>query len=159
MRKHKIVTIIRCHFAKRKTNGYGFTLIELMFVMAIFSVLAAVGLYSVNQYLPRQRKLAAVRIIKADMVKARVHAIRERQNQTLDIQNNKYRIHDNSETFIERNFENDYGWGEIQIQSDSDPVFNPDGTITDISTIVIDSGDSEPLSITMTITGNISIEE
>ncbi|KPA09475.1 protein containing Prepilin-type cleavage/methylation [Candidatus Magnetomorum sp. HK-1] len=139
-------------------DSNAFTLIELLFVMAIFTTLAAIGVYSVNQYLPKQRQLSAARVVKTDLVKARIHAIKTRTNQTVTLQNSAYIIKQDSNVYIKRNFKEDFDWNGIEVKSDKSPTFNMDGTVDDITTIEVRCGDSDPLFITMTITGNIKIE-
>jgi len=139
-------------------NSSAFTLIELLFVMAIFTVLASVGVYSINMYLPKQRQFAAARVLKTDLVKARVHAIKTRTNQTVNFQKSTYDIKQDSKVFLKRNFKKDFNWSGVELKSSKNPTFNMDGTVDDVSTIEIKCGGSDPLFITMTITGNIKIE-
>jgi len=162
MNKYKNATKNTHCIITKKSNSYGFTLIELMIIMAIFSVLAAIGVFSANQYFPNYKKNAAGRTVISDLVKARIHAIKERVRHTVTINNNKYTIHDAnnaSNVFLTRDFASDYDWKEVTIQSATNPTFNIDGTINNISTILVDCGGSDPVSITMTITGNLRIAE
>jgi len=146
---------------RKKTKPGGFTLMELMMVMAIFSILAAVGMFSANQYLPKYRKQAAGRTVLSDLVKARIHAIKSGASQTVNfISNEEYKIQDPADTvFLTRNFESDFDWKDIRINSTSNPTFNTDGTINNISNIEVTCGNSDPVSITMTITGNMKIAD
>jgi len=146
-----------------RSHADAFTLMELMVVIAIFSILAAIGIFSATNYLPIYQKKAAGRTIISDLVKAKIHAIRQRTPQTFIIVNNReYLIRNSnniSDVFLTRDFIEDFGWKGITIQSDTNPIFNIDGTINNISTINIHGADSDPLSITMTITGNLSVVE
>jgi len=149
---------MQCITSKIKTNSYGFTIIELLVVMSISSVIAAIGLYSISSYMPKQRQIAAARTMKADLVKGRIHAIKSRMDQTVEISNSSYDIKNGSDIFLSRNFEIDFGWAGIELRTTNSPTLNFDGTISDIATIDINCADNDPLSITMTITGNITIE-
>jgi len=55
----------------------GFTIVELMIVITIFGVLAAVGVPAYLQWLPDIRLKAAVRDLKSDMEISKLRAIRE----------------------------------------------------------------------------------
>jgi type IV fimbrial biogenesis protein FimT len=162
MNKFKIVIKSVLSIIRKKSKDYGFTLMELMVIMAIFSILAAVGMFTANQYLPKYRKQAAGRTVLSDLVKARIHAIKSRVNQTVTINNDKYTIHDSgtpSNIFLTRDFELDFDWKDIRIQSTTNPTFNTDGTVNNISNIEVNCGGSDPVEITMTITGNLRIVE
>lgn len=144
-------------FYKKSINANGFTLVELIVVMAVFSILAAIGIYSFNAYLPRQRQYAAARVVVNDLVQARIRAIKTREPQQFNLFFNRYTIGDATDTFLTRNFNNDYEWDDIQVRTFREPTFNINGTIDNIATISIMCGDNEPVEITMTITGNIKI--
>jgi len=150
---------ISCIISKN-SSGYGFTLIELMVVISIFSILAAIGVFSATHYLPKYRKQAAGRTVLSDLVKARIHAIRTRASQTVTIVNDhKYKIDDGTNTFLERDFETDFDWKDVRIQSATNLTINADGTINNISSIDVHCGRGDPVSITMTITGNLRIAD
>jgi len=131
--------------------------------MAIFAVLAGIGGISVMQYLSTYEKKAATRMIISDLIKARIHAIKQRTPQTFKQLNTiKYRIenaNDATDILITRDFKDDYGWKGVTFESKTEPTFNIDGTINNISTIEVNPESSDPISITMTITGNIKIAE
>jgi type IV fimbrial biogenesis protein FimT len=147
---------------RKKSNYDGFSLLELMIIMAIFVVLAGVGVVSVTQYIPNYRKQAASRTVLSDLIKARIYAIKERKSQTVEISNNKYEIYETGNKpnkYLIRDFVADYDWKGLIIRANTNPILNPDGTINNISTIQVNCGGSDPVSITMTITGNLKIEE
>jgi type IV fimbrial biogenesis protein FimT len=160
MINHKTAKKTSPYIIKKKSNYYGFTLIELMVVMAIFSILAAVGVFSATHYLPNYRKQAAGRTVLSDLVKARIHAIRTRASQTVTIVNDhKYKIDDGTNTFLERDFVSDFDWKDVRIQTATNLTINADGTINNISSIDVHCGSGDPVSITMTITGNLRIAD
>jgi len=161
MNNHRIVTQNRLCILNKQSNCYGFTLMELMIVMTIFAVLAAIGVVSSTQYLPNYKKNSASRTVISDLVKARIHAIKERKQHTFTLVNqNKYTIKDtNDVVFLTRDFKADFDWDEVTVQTGTSPTFNTDGTINNISTINVDCGSNDPVAITMTITGNLRIVE
>jgi Tfp pilus assembly protein FimT len=151
------------YIIENKSNANAFTLLELMVIMAIFSILTGIGLFSVSYYIPGYQQKAAGRTVISDLVKAKIYAIKQRTPQTFTIINNrKYSIHnanDITDIFLTRDFEDDFGWRSVTIQSDTSPTLNLDGTINNISTINVNGANSDPLSITMTITGNLKIAD
>jgi len=58
-------------------NKKGFSLLELMIVIAIIAIVSAVAIPAVLSWLPGYRLRAAVRDLKSDMVLSRLRAIRE----------------------------------------------------------------------------------
>jgi len=142
---------------KTRVKGLGFTLLELMVVMAIFGIMATIGVYSYIIYIPRHQQLSAARIVINDLVRARIRAIKTRKAQQFNLFINRYTISDDSTTFLVRDFSNDYHWDNVRVITPREPTFNTNGTINNISTITIMCGDNEPVAITMTITGNIRI--
>jgi type IV fimbrial biogenesis protein FimT len=153
---HKNCTI------QKISKNCGFSLLELMVIMTIFAVLAGIGVVSVTKYLPKYRKQAACRRVLSDLVNARIYAIKKQKSQTVFIKDNTYKIKETGNTsniYLTRDFASDYHWNGVTIQSQTNPILNTDGTINNISTINVNCGGSEPLSITMTITGNLKIVE
>lgn len=63
-----------------KTGRSGFTIFELIVVLAIISLLMAVGIPTYSRMVPDMRLKAAVRDIKSDMELAKLRAIRENTN-------------------------------------------------------------------------------
>jgi len=58
-------------------NKKGFSLLELMIVIAIIAIVSAVAIPALLSWLPGYRLRAAVRDLKSDMVLSRLRAIRE----------------------------------------------------------------------------------
>ncbi len=68
------------HLKKNINDSFGFSLMELMTVIAIVSVLSAIGIPSFYKNLPEKRLKGAARNLYADLQKARLLSIRKNKD-------------------------------------------------------------------------------
>jgi type IV fimbrial biogenesis protein FimT len=61
-------------------NNNGFTLLEVMIVIAIFGLIATIGYPTLSKWIPNYELKAAARILHANLQKARIHAVKENTN-------------------------------------------------------------------------------
>ena len=73
----------------------GFTLLELIFCIAILGILAAIGIPSYVEYLPKYRANGAIRRLFTELQYAKMKAIADNNDYiiTFDTANNRYRIY------------------------------------------------------------------
>ncbi len=146
-------------------NRKGYTLIEIIIAMAIFSFLAGIAISAYIGMKPSLRKSGAVRQIMGDLMWARMQAISQNnefkvffkddhQYQILDDDNNNGTI-DAGEFTITKNIRDKYK--DITISSNNDPIFYPRGNASNLATVTI-TNSSGIKKITVAISGRTQIQ-
>ena len=83
-------------------NKRGFTLIELMIVIGVIGIMAAISTPMIMNWLPNYRLKAAARDLYSNMQKARMVAVKSNQNTAIifDVANEKYDFCDSWDTTL-----------------------------------------------------------
>ena len=89
-------------------NKRGFTLLELIFCIAILGILTAIGIPSYMDYLPRYRANGAIRRLFTELQYAKMKAIADNNDYvvTFDTANNRYNIYNDA---------NNNGWAADEL--------------------------------------------
>ncbi len=145
----------------------GFTLMELMTTIAVFSILAMIAIPTFMSWLPEMRLNGAARQVMGDLMAARMKAVKLNQRTKVFFDNSsQYRICndlDNNATVddgegdnVLRNIQTNYH--DVEFGNTADPVFSPRGTATNRTIIVQNSSDSsKSITITISIAGRVKI--
>ncbi len=115
----------------------GFTMIEMMVVIAIIGVLSAIAVPSFLEYARNQRLSGAARQVYTDLMNARQQSVTENKKIIVQFVNNHQyqfvRDNDNSEnvttgdeTLFLRDIHPEYS--DITFSADFNPAFRPNGT-------------------------------
>ena len=144
----------------------GFTLIEMMIVIAVFAIVAAIAIPAFMSLLPGMRLNGAARQIMGDLMAARMDAVKQdnavrvffnspgtNQYQILDDDDNDG-ISDTGEAITTKNIRDNYH--DVTFTSTNNPIFQPRGTATSLPTITLQNSDGTK-TVTVSITGRVRI--
>lgn len=145
----------------------GFSLMELIIVMAIMGVLSGSALVSFVSQLPHHRLNGATRGLVSDLRWARQLALAERQpvSVVFDLEKERYQIERSSKPGLPVGWVRDLqdrrsGFGEIDlVNSTGGPVisFQPNGITTNWTTITLRNSRNEQRQMTVILTGRVKI--
>ncbi len=132
----------------------GFTLIELITIIAIMSILAGIAIPNFLSYLPKHRLNGAARQVMGDLMGARMKAVKENTTVTVAwVSNHEYKIStasDNKTIDIQTNYH------DVTISSFSNFGFSSRGTAS-LRGITLTNSASSTKKITILLTGRVKI--
>ncbi len=116
----------------------GFTLVELMIVVALMGIMAAIAAPNYRDYMTQNRLNGAARLVMTDLMYARSQAATENVNFKMDFSGNSYSIiRDDTDQEVRRsrNIQDEYY--DVTMTSNRDFVFRPNGTVTAAGTVTL----------------------
>ncbi|MDY0188167.1 MAG: GspH/FimT family pseudopilin [Syntrophus sp. (in: bacteria)] len=156
-------------FQERQTVTYyrtrGFTLIELMVVIAIMAIMAAIAAPNFKSFMAQRRLNGAARQVMSDLMAARMKAVTINQkvkvsftgNHAYEIwndANSNGTVADNEGDDVAKDIQVDYH--DVTFSSTANPVFDPRGTAAALATVTLtNSAGSKTVSVA--ITGRVVI--
>lgn len=129
----------------RIQRGNGFTLVELMIVIAVMGIMTAIAIPSYQTFMAQRRLNGAAREVMSDLMAARMKSITKNnrfrlivvdtaQYQILDDANNNNAV-DAGEAIQAKNIQTNYY--DVTLSKTANPIFNPRGTATLGGTITV----------------------
>lgn len=145
----------------------GFTLMEMMIVIAMFAVMSGIAIPGFMNLLPGMRLNGAARQVMGDLMAARMKAVKENnpykvfflnthEYKLLDDDDNDG-VADEGEAAITKDIQ--AAFSGVTFGSTHDPIFYPRGTASDSPTITIRNTDGGCKQLDVSITGRVKIHD
>jgi len=143
----------------------GFTLVEMMIVVTVMAILAAVAAPNFTSYMTHRRLNGAARQIMTDLMEARMRAVSQNNRfkvfflddghryTILDDSNNN-NTEDSGETSTTKDIRDVYR--DVTFSATADPIFYPRGTAYGTTVTISNSGGSK--SVTVATAGRVKIQ-
>jgi type IV fimbrial biogenesis protein FimT len=153
-----ISTMIR-HAGKR-----GFTLVEMMIVIAVLAIIAAIAAPNFQTYMAQRRLNGAARLVMTDLMDARMKAVSENnqfkvffldthQYKVLDDENNNG-TEDTGETSVTKDIQSNYPG--VTLSASAHPIFYPRGTAWGTTVTLTNTSGSK--SVSVSTAGRVKIQ-
>jgi type IV fimbrial biogenesis protein FimT len=153
-----IFTMIR-HAGKR-----GFTLVEMMIVIAVLAIIAAIAAPNFQTYMAQRRLNGAARLVMTDLMDARMKAVSENnqfkvffldthQYKVLDDENNNG-TEDTGETSVTKDIQSNYPG--VTLSASANPIFYPRGTAWGTTVTLTNTSGSK--SVSVSTAGRVKIQ-
>jgi len=149
----------------RKT-ARGFTLIELMVVIALIGILTAIAIPSYQTFMVRSRLKGAARQVMSDLMNARMTAVSLNQKVMVHIEgdghtykiwsdaNNDGTVASSEGVNISKDLHQDYH--DVALTTTNDPIFNPRGAASAIGTVTV-TNSAGSRDIAVAISGRVAV--
>ena len=129
----------RAGFFMKTFNKTGFTLIELMIVVAILGIISAIAAPSFMNYMAQRRLNGAARMVMSDLMNARMLAVTLNRNVqvTFPTSAGASYTYDATVTAVTRNVQTGFGYHDVTVSGNNNPVFAPTGRLSGVTACTI----------------------
>lgn len=153
--------VVRRGENKERSGTGGFTLIEVMIVLALMAIMAAFAAPSLQGYMTKNRLSGAARVVMTDLMQARSLAATENTRFKVTFSGNSYTIYriesDASETErLSRNIEAEYS--DVTMTSNQNFVFQATRTVAAGGTVTL-TNPGGTRSVVVSNAGRVRIAE
>jgi type IV fimbrial biogenesis protein FimT len=151
---------------KNVGNVLGFTLMEMMVVLAVMAVVSAIAIPSFMSLLPAMRVNGAARQVMGDLMDARMEAVKQNHEfKVFFLNNHEYKILDDNDNDgiddggaeISRTIDIQDNYSDVTLSDTGDPIFSPKGTATALSAITVQNS-SGSKTVSISIAGRVKVE-
>lgn len=148
----------------RHTGKRGFTLVEMMIVIAVLAIIAAIAAPNFQTYMAQRRLNGAARLVMTDLMDARMKAVSENnqfkvffldthQYKVLDDENNNG-TEDTGETSVTKDIQSNYPG--VTLSASAHPIFYPRGTAWGTTVTLTNTSGSK--SVSVSTAGRVKIQ-
>ncbi|MHB8092530.1 MAG: GspH/FimT family pseudopilin [Syntrophales bacterium] len=145
-----------------RSDKRGFTLVELMIVIAIMGILAAFAAPNFRTYMAQSRLNGAARQVMSDLMNARMLSVAQNRNVQVVFSSSAVASYnyDATGTAVTRNVQSGFGYFDVTVSANNNPTFRPSGRLNAITacTITLTSATlSQSKTLTVSSAGRVVI--